>query len=512
MRRMAIVVGTLVAVLLTAAPAGAHPLGNVSVSHHLGVLVTPGAVEVTHLVDMAEIPAFRALRQIDADGDGAATAAELGSWATDECARRRQATKVDVAGTPVELVGGSSTAVTSPGEAGLQTLLLTCRSGAAISLGGATEVEVMNTDDAGLVGWREVVVAGDGVAIASEAPSTSPSDLLRAYPEGQVSDVHRAVATVTPSNSSVGSAGANSEAAAEDLAAAGDGAPPVVGALGELVSGSATAGGTGLAIAAAFALGLAHALAPGHGKALMAAYLVGRSGTVRHAVGIGASVAVSHTLGVAVLGLLTLAASSTFEPSAVYPWLSVGAGVVVLALGGSLLARAGTRVLAHRRGRQGHSHDDGHGHGHRHDQGHDHGHGHDGAHGHSHGHTHGPGHEHGHGAAGDVTGSGWKSFAALGLSGGLVPSASAVVLLLGAVHLGRIGLGLVLVAAFGVGMAFALTGVGMLVVVVRSRGARLLPDRVSPLLATALPVVMGIVVLGAGVYMTWSAVADVGAL
>ncbi|MET0831921.1 MAG: hypothetical protein ABWY62_06010 [Acidimicrobiia bacterium] len=87
-----------------------------------------------------------------------------------------------------------------------------------------------------------------------------------------------------------------------------------------------------------------------------------------------------------------------------------------------------------------------------------------------------------------------------------------MVLLLGAVHLGRIGLGLVLVAAFGVGMAFALTGVGMLVVVLRSRGARLLPDRVSPLLATALPVVMGIVVLGAGVYMTWSAVADVGAL
>ncbi len=506
MRRMAIVIGTLVAVLFTAAPAGAHPLGNVSVSHHLGVLVTPGAVEVTHLVDMAEIPAFRALRQIDSNGDGAATAAELGSWATDECARRRQATKVDVAGTPVELVGGSSTAVTSPGEAGLQTLLLTCRSGGAISLGGATEVEVVNADDAGLVGWREVVVAGNGVAIDSVAPSTSPSDLLRAYPEGQVSDVRRAVATVTPDGSPAGSTRDGSEATAGDLAAAGESAPPVVGALGELVGG-ASAGGTGLAVAAAFALGLAHALAPGHGKALMAAYLVGRSGTVRHAVGIGASVAVSHTLGVAVLGLLTLAASSTFEPSAVYPWLSVGAGVVVLALGGSLLARAGTRVLAHRRGGQGHSHADGHGHSHHHDRGHDHGHAHDGAHGHSHGQTHG--HDHG---PSDVTGSGWKSFAALGLSGGLVPSASAVVLLLGAVHLGRVGLGLVLVAAFGGGMAFALTGVGMLVVLVRSRGARLLPDRVSPLLATALPVVMGIVVLGAGVYMTWSAVADVGAL
>jgi ABC-type nickel/cobalt efflux system permease component RcnA len=273
----------------------------------------------------------------------------------------------------------------------------------------------------------------------------------------------------------------------------------VVGALGELVSGGATAGGTGLAIAAAFALGLAHALAPGHGKALMAAYLVGRSGTIRHAAGIGASVAVSHTIGVALLGLLTLAASSTFEPSAVYPWLSVGAGVVVLGLGGSLLARAGARLLAHWRGRDGR----------------DHGHGHDeNGHGHGHGHSHGHGrsHQHDHRPGGDVTGGGWKSFAALGLSGGLVPSASAVVLLLGAVHLGRVGLGLVLVAAFGVGMAFALAGVGMLVVMVRARGARLLPDRAGPLLGTALPVVMGFVVLCAGAYMTWSAVADVGAL
>jgi ABC-type nickel/cobalt efflux system permease component RcnA len=497
-KRIAVVIGVIAAVLLTAAPAGAHPLGNVSVSHHLGVLVTPDAVEVTHIVDMAEIPAFRALRQVDTNGDGATTAAELGAWATVECARRGQETRVGVAGTPVELVAGTSAAVPSPGEAGLQTLLLTCRSVGAISLQGTTGIEVVNTDDVGLVGWREVVVAGDGVAIDSDAPATSPSSLLQEYPEGQVSDVRRAVATVTPDGSSVEAARVGAAASTGDLAAANDSAPPVVGALGELVSGGAAAGGTGLAIAAAFALGLAHALAPGHGKALMAAYLVGRSGTIRHAAGIGASVAVSHTIGVALLGLLTLAASSTFEPSAVYPWLSVGAGVIVLGLGGSLLARAGARLLAHRRGRKAHDH------------GHGHGHGHSDGHGHGHGHEHGHGHSHGHG--GDVTGGGWKSFAALGLSGGLVPSASAVVLLLGAVHLGRVGLGLVLVAAFGVGMAFALAGVGMLVVMVRARGARLLPDRAGPLLGTALPVVMGFVVLCAGAYMTWSAVADVGAL
>ena len=112
-----------------------------------------------------------------------------------------------------------------------------------------------------------------------------------------------------------------------------------------------------------------------------------------------------------------------------------------------------------------------------------------------------------------VTGSGWKSFAALGLSGGLVPSASAVVLLLGAVHLGRVGLGLVLVAAFGVGNGLRphrrrdAGGAGS-----QSRGPGCCPTGSARSSVTALPVVMGIVVLGAGVYMTWSAVADVGAL
>ncbi|CAN5503454.1 hypothetical protein BH24ACT7_BH24ACT7_11880 [soil metagenome] len=483
----------------------AHPLGNVSVNHHLGVVVGPDSVELTHLVDLAEIPAFQALRSIDEDDDGVATAVELAAWAGPECARRLEAVRVEVAGRPLGLVAGVSSAETAPGQAGLLTLRITCTAAATTSFEGPTLVTVDNDDDRGRVGWNEVVVAGSDVGIDTDAPSVSPSLLLTSYPEGAASDTRSASITVTP--------GEGPSAAA----------PPVVGVLGDLVAGGGSPGAVAVAIAAAFALGLGHALAPGHGKTLMAAFLVGRSGMVRNAVGLGVSVAVSHTVGVAMLGVLTLVASSTFEPAVVYPYLSVVAGAIVLVLGVSLLGRAGSRLLGSRYPSEAYNHDhgdhDGHHHGdadgHPHHHGdthrHHHDHGHDRDHAGSHDH-----HDHGHGrskrwwrhrhVAVEPVG-GWKAFAALGLSGGLVPSASAVVLLLGAVHLGRIGLGVVLVAAFGLGMAAALTGVGVLVVVLGGRGIERLSRRASPTLTAALPLIAGVAVLGVGAYMTWSAVA-----
>ena len=132
------------------------------------------------------------------------------------------------------------------------------------------------------------------------------------------------------------------------------------------------------------------------------------------AVLLAGTTAVSHTLGVAVLGMIVATAASSFDPARLYPYLSALAGVVVLAIGARLL------WMALRRGRRDH---------------------------HEHDHEH---HDHPHPHPRPL---GWRSVAALGLSGGLVPSASAVVLLLGAVHVGRAWFGVLLIAGFGIGMA-----------------------------------------------------------
>ena len=56
----------------------------------------------------------------------------------------------------------------------------------------------------------------------------------------------------------------------------------------------------------------------------------------------------------------------------------------------------------------------------------------------------------------------WRNLLALGISGGLIPCPSALVVLLGAIALNKIGFGLVLVLAFSLGLAGALTAIGIL--------------------------------------------------
>jgi nickel/cobalt transporter (NicO) family protein len=189
-----------------------------------------------------------------------------------------------------------------------------------------------------------------------------------------------------------------------------------------------------VAVLLAVALGAAHALAPGHGKTVMAAYLVGLRGTLGQAVTIGATVTVTHTAGVLILGLV-LSTTRAVASERVYPWLGLGSGLLLAAVGVGLLARA--------RPGHGHAHPHGPGHG----QPHDHG--------------------HGHPPAGPPLGR--RGLVALGLAGGLVPSPSAVVVLLGGIALGRAWFGVALVLAYGLGMAATLTGVGLLLARLRTR-------------------------------------------
>lgn len=219
-------------------------------------------------------------------------------------------------------------------------------------------------------------------------------------------------------------------AASVELEAAG-----IPGAIGDVVIGRGRAT-VWVALLAAIGLGAVHAVAPGHGKTLTAAYLVGSRGTRRHAVLLGLTTSVSHTVGVALLGVATLAAAETFDSALVYSALGTVSGVAITGIGVVLLLRS--------LGRRGAAHTHPHAHG-------------------DHDHAH---HHHGDGTRETLR---WGSLAGLGLAGGMVPSASAVVLLLVAVRLGRAELGLLLVALFGVGMATVLVGSGLLVL--RGEGA-----------------------------------------
>jgi ABC-type nickel/cobalt efflux system permease component RcnA len=197
-----------------------------------------------------------------------------------------------------------------------------------------------------------------------------------------------------------------------------------------------------VALLLAVGLGAAHALAPGHGKTVMAAYLVGLRGTLRQAATIGATVTLTHTAGVLLLGLV-LTTSRAVASERVYPWLGLGSGLLLAGVGIGLLVRA----------RPGHGH--GHPHPHEHPDA-DHPHPHD--------------HDHHHGAVlGAGQPLGWRGLVALGLAGGLVPSPSAVVVLLGGIALGQAWFGVALVLAYGLGMAATLTGVGLLLAHLRTR-------------------------------------------
>lgn len=211
-----------------------------------------------------------------------------------------------------------------------------------------------------------------------------------------------------------------------------------------------------LALLAALGWGAMHAMSPGHGKTLVAAYLVGAHGTARHTLFLGLTTTVTHTAGVFALGFVTLALSRYILPEQLYPWMSAASGILVVLIGLSL---ARSRLL---RGAE-HRHDHDHGHSHHHGDAHTHVRANDHAHDHSHEHAHGHGHSHlPPGVDGrPVT---WRGLLALGISGGLLPCPSALVLMLGAISLNRIGFGLLLIVAFSLGLAGVLTLFGIALV------------------------------------------------
>ncbi|HEX5226183.1 MAG TPA: hypothetical protein VFW44_00670 [Bryobacteraceae bacterium] len=243
----------------------------------------------------------------------------------------------------------------------------------------------------------------------------------------------------------------------------------------------------------AFVLGAAHALTPGHGKTIVAAYLVGSRGTLKHAMFLGGMVTFTHTVSVFLLGLATLFLFHYVVPQNVTQVLGAVSGLSIIAIGGWMLYK---RIHSHSHNHHHHHHDHPHDHHHHHD--HDHDHHHDHAHhdhAHPHTHSHGPGgHTHSH-MPEEIS---WSSLVALGASGGLVPCESALVLLLTAIALRRVGLGLILLISFSLGLALVLMGIGVLVIYAKN----LLPKRDENPVFRWVPVASAAVVMLLGVVMT----------
>ena len=430
---------------LTASSAAAHPMGNFAICHYARLQAEPSAVRVRYVVDMAEIPTLSEAEPLKR-GEAkylAARATALASGVT-----------LTVNGKPAALILTGSRLRRTPGAGGLETLKVTL-DWQAPSPPGTRTITWEDRNYPARTGWKEIVATGGaGVALQnSSVPSVDRSRELSIYPRDlippQDTDAHF---TALPGVGAVPAAVSASPPTRD--------ATPRDAFTQAIARRDLTPGVMLLGLLIAFVFGSLHALSPGHGKTMVAAYLVGSRGTARHAVLLGLIVTVTHTLGVFALGLATLFASRYVVPEKLYPVLSVLSGLAVFGVGAWLLLSRLRGVPA--------------GHEHSHEHLHDHSHGPDEIylHGTEHTHTHDEGHTHSHGFGshthavpeGPIT---LRSLLALGISGGIVPCPSALVVLLSAVALHRIVYGMVLITAFSIGLASVLIVIGLMVVSTR---------------------------------------------
>jgi nickel/cobalt transporter (NicO) family protein len=488
------------------ARAAAHPLGNFTVNQYSRLEIGRAAVYIHYVVDMAEIPAFQERQTIDADGDGQVSDSEGADYLAKRAPALIASLRLSAGGAPLELRPAGQSLSFPPGQGGLVTLRLTLDLEASIAPGQQPlALAYSDGNFAERIGWREIVVRPrDAIALRdSSAPASDQSDELRSYPQDMltsplnVREAHfsavlgpaPAGGALAPSTARLNQGRATDSFAA--LIATQDLTPSVIA----------------LSLLLALLLGAGHALTPGHGKTIVGAYLVGARGTARHAVFLGITTTITHTIGVFALGLITLFVSNYILPEQLYPWLEFLSGALVAVIGivlfrGRLVGLLRRPTTNHRPPTTG---DHIHTHGHEHD--HDHGHVH--THDHEHGHDHGP-HGHTHlppGADGQpVT---WRGLLALGISGGLLPCPSALVVLLSAIALHRVALGMLLILAFSIGLAGVLTGIGMLLVYARRLFEHFPTDG---RLLRALPVASAAIVILAGLAISAQALLQAGLL
>lgn len=471
MRRWLFVLAAAGMLSATPAPASAHPLGNFTINQFSRITMNADSVGVNHVIDMAEIPTVVERQRMDTDDDGTVTPAETDAYLAELVPVVLDALDLTVDDERVALrLLGQAGLSFEPGQAGLETLRIELELEGVLPSGSPNEVSGTFANDAyaDRIGWREIiVVAGAEMTIVdASVPAQTLSDELRAYPDAGLDDpidVREATFRARPGDGG-GTAPPSAAPSPEDD-----------DPLASLLTDARAGGGAALlAILVSLGLGAAHAASPGHGKTLVAAYLIGSRGSIAQALTLSLTVAITHTVGVFVLGGVVLVASELLVPERVVEWLALAAGLIVVGLGTSLAIQA-VRAL-------------------RHASAHDHEHDHD------HPHRHGPA----------PRGLSTRSVALIGLAGGLVPSASALIVLLVAVSQGELALGMLLIGAFGIGMALVLGSIGLVVVVARRRleGTRagLLAHPTAIRIGQAVPVVAAVAVLVIGLVLTAEAV------
>ena len=387
-------------------------MGPLSTNRSALLSVYPDSARLLYVVDFAEVPSVPELERLRLLGADA--------YAPFRMQALLPALSLGVDGRASALRIERCIATTRTGEGGLPVVGLLCdlRTDAL----PAGRLVFSDGNFAGTVGWREMSVIGEGVRVSEGLPDFAvPSHARPAFttPPARMNLAH-VEATVggdagaTPNPPGVNDSGSAPLRPADALSALIGGA--------ELSPRFIL-----LALLSAMFLGAAHALSPGHGKTLVAAYLVGARGTVQQAILLGLVVTVTHVSSVALLGLVTLFLSKYVLAASLYPWIGVTSGAGVMAVGAGLLrARLGTRRAV--------------------EDEHD-------------------------GFAQDKPADGAPSLRRLlllGVTGGAVPCPSALVVLLSAVALHRITFGMLLIAAFSMGLAGVLVGIG--VAVVRAQG------------------------------------------
>ena len=441
MRKLALLVVALAALVVPAA-AAAHPLGNFTVNRFSAVQLSGSDVYVHYVLDLAEIPTYQEGARVRAQGFPKEVADRL---------------VLELDGKRVLLVPLVRKVSSRPGAGGLPVLRFEALY-RAVQTTRATTVVFRDKNFADRIGWKEIVVRADhGASIrSSSAPAESASDELRAYPK----DLLRSPLDIT-------AARVEYEPGSEPgvRPALDGGRVPVrsAGGFESLVGrGHLGVGVVALSLLVAAFWGAAHALTPGHGKAIVAGYLVGSRGKPRHAVLLGGVVTVTHTAGVFALGLVTLLLSRFVVPERLYPWLTVVSGLLVVGVGTSVLWSRWH---------------------------------------HSRAHTHGRPHEHEHDHRHDLRG-----LLGVGIAAGLLPCPSALVVLLSAIALHRIGFGLALILAFSLGLAATITSIGLVAVLARRAFGRL---SFQGRLIRLLPAVSALVIVVVGIGLTVKALPGV---
>jgi ABC-type nickel/cobalt efflux system permease component RcnA len=522
-------------------PSLGHPLGNFSISQYTAIRVDRDALELRYLIDLAEIPTFQEIQDTGLVTEVGHPSVR--PYLARKVEALKDGLRLEVDGVRLPLSTQSSDVIFPPGAGDLPTLKLgvVYRASLPSSINTTRSLHYQDGNFPDRVGWKEIIaVARPGVTLArSSVPSRDrsreladyPTDLMDSPPgdrearlvftidplplpaasmppstsprgpssssETVASGPRRQAERVTPDRSRTreqpeSEAGRATEQPAPAVSAETAPSEPALrleankrttprNALTDLVKTKELSFGIiVIALAVALSLGAFHALEPGHGKTVVAAYLVGARGTAWHAVLLGLIVTVSHTAGVYVLGAVTLFASRYVVPERLYPWLAVGSGVVIAVVGFTLFLR---RYAGHA---------------------------------HPHGHTHGPtdvhhhhaprelGHEHGHGAPSHHHVDGGHTvtvpaLVGLGVTGGIVPCPAALVVLLSSLALNRIGFGLLLIVAFSVGLAAVLIAIGLLMVYARRFMARFqgegpLIQRWLPLTSSAVITILGIAI------------------